>query len=161
MKQCCKCKQIKKLSDFGKMKKAKDGLHYRCKDCKRDYDNKYYKTKEGRKEQITNGRNIQKRIIKDYLVKHLMSNPCVDCGESDPFFLEFDHIRGKDYLVSRMYTYSIKTVQKEIDKCEVRCLKCHKIMTAKRAGWYNKYRERAYNIRNYGSSLPLFSDGNH
>ena len=99
MKQCCKCKKNKELSEFGRMKKSSDGLHYRCKDCKREYDSKYYRTKEGRKEQITKNRSVQKEIIKDYLIVHLISNPCVDCGESDPFFLEFDHTKDKNYLI--------------------------------------------------------------
>ena len=66
---------------------------------------------------------------------------CVDCGESKTIVLEVDHVRGvKKNNVSDMVnqSYSFKTIQKEIDKCEVRCANCHRIVT----------HERRENIRN-------------
>jgi len=81
-------------------------------------------------------KNIESRKRnKDYIasVKKLAS--CVDCGESNPIILEFDHVRGKKKSnVSDMANqpYSIEAVQKEIDKCEVRCANCHRIVTYER-----------------------------
>lgn len=60
---------------------------------------------------------------------------CVDCGEKNPIVLEFDHVRGeKKCNVSDMgnHSYCFKTIQKEIDKCEVRCANCHRIVTHER-----------------------------
>ena len=60
---------------------------------------------------------------------------CVDCGEDNTIVLEFDHVRGvKKSNVSDManQSYSFKTIQKEIDKCEVRCANCHRIVTHER-----------------------------
>tara|TARA_R110000824_G_scaffold78261_1_gene197681 strand:+ start:72 stop:434 length:363 start_codon:yes stop_codon:yes gene_type:complete len=60
---------------------------------------------------------------------------CVDCGESNPIVLEFDHVRGKKKMcVSNMISqsYSFKTIQEEIDKCEVRCANCHRVITHER-----------------------------
>lgn len=71
-----------------------------------------------------------------------MAHPCVDCGEDDPFFLDFDHVSGdKKYNVSDAVKYGccLETLKDEIGKCEVRCLKCHRIQTAKRGGWYDTY----------------------
>lgn len=42
MKKCTKCKNEKELSCFGKRSKAKDGLNYVCKECKKEQDKTYY-----------------------------------------------------------------------------------------------------------------------
>ena len=60
---------------------------------------------------------------------------CVDCGESNPIVLEFDHVRGKKKkaiadMVS--HSYSIETIKEEIRKCEIRCANCHRIKTLER-----------------------------
>ena len=39
MKIFTKCKKEKKLSEFGKHKKSKDGLNWWCKGCQKEYDN--------------------------------------------------------------------------------------------------------------------------
>lgn len=60
---------------------------------------------------------------------------CIDCGESNPLVLDFDHVRGKKIMcISNMVrnSYSIDTIKKEMDKCEVRCSNCHRIITHKR-----------------------------
>jgi len=46
-KVCTKCKQRKSLSEFGKSKNTKDGLTYRCLQCKRKYEKKYRETAMG------------------------------------------------------------------------------------------------------------------
>ncbi len=33
-------------------------------------------------------------------------------------------------------TYSLATIQKEIDKCEIRCANCHKLKTMNQLGFY-------------------------
>ena len=73
-----------------------------------------------------------------------MTHPCVDCGEDNILILEFDHVRGKKtfgvcVMGNRIFT--IETIQKEIDKCEVRCANCHriKIITADVRSWRNRY----------------------
>ena len=150
MKKCSGingCGKVKPLEEFGKYSRGKDGHTVMCKECKSAYDRKYYKTKEGRKEQITSNRKQASEVSKDYIINHLVNNPCVDCGEDDPFFLEFDHQRDKKYNISRMSTLCIDTIQKEIDKCEVRCVRCHLIKTAKDFGWYDKYYERINRVK--------------
>lgn len=66
-------------------------------------------------------------------VKVLLS--CVDCGESDPIVLEFDHVRGtKVKNVADMVnnSYSIEAIKNEIRKCDVRCANCHRRKTYER-----------------------------
>jgi L-lysine 2,3-aminomutase len=69
---------------------------------------------------------------------YLLEHPCVDCGESDPVVLEFDHVRGKKrFAVTRalMAGYGWKTILSEIEKCQVRCRNCHRKKTAKEQNW--------------------------
>ena len=73
--------------------------------------------------------------MRKFVIEYLSVNPCVDCGESNPIVLDFDHVRGdKTDSVSRMVMvgFSIKKISEEINKCDVRCANCHRIVTAKR-----------------------------
>ena len=68
---------------------------------------------------------------------YLTDHPCVDCRETDPLVLTFDHVRGKKKMnISQMVNqgYSIETLQDEIIKCEVRCMNCHMRIEKKRRG---------------------------
>ena len=74
-----------------------------------------------------------------YVFGILSKSKCVDCSERNPVLLEFDHVRGtKIDSISRMISdgYSKKKINEEIAKCEVRCVKCHRLKTAKTYGWY-------------------------
>jgi hypothetical protein len=71
----------------------------------------------------------------------LLTHPCVDCGESDPVVLEFDHVIGEKkhniaYLVRSGRNW--RSITKEIQKCEVRCANCHRRATARRDGNWKK-----------------------
>lgn len=71
---------------------------------------------------------------KKYVQNFLRDNPCVDCGETDPIVLEFDHVRGvKRKNVADMINaaYSLESLAEEITKCEVRCANCHRRKTYK------------------------------
>jgi len=63
-----------------------------------------------------------RQFVWDYLSKH----PCVDCGETDPRLLEFDHAdpSKKRASVSELATgrHSIKTIKNEIAKCSVKLI---------------------------------------
>ena len=71
-----------------------------------------------------------------WLYEHLAGHPCVDCGEADPVVLEFDHVGNKRGKVTTLAwgEYSIRTLQHEVDQCEVRCANCHRRVTAARRG---------------------------
>jgi hypothetical protein len=73
------------------------------------------------------------RLVLEYLADH----PCVDCGESDPIVLEFDHLRDKRANISALTRNGESwRLLEEIAKCEVRCANCHRRITAIRGGWY-------------------------
>jgi hypothetical protein len=118
MKKCCACKQFKPIDAFGKRAQSKDGLMPKCRQCVANYQRHY--------------RHQKALAIHTYLQSH----PCIDCGESDPIVLEFDHVRGsKTANVKRMVSsshISLARVLVEIEKCEVRCANCHRRITVLR-----------------------------
>ena len=62
-------------------------------------------------------------------------NLSVDCGNKNPVVLEFDHVRDKktDNVSSICCSaYSLKHLKKEMEKCEIRCANCHRIVTHER-----------------------------
>ena len=64
-----------------------------------------------------------------------MTHPCVDCGETDPVVLEFDHLRDKRFAIRlSAHGRNWQTILDEIEKCEVVCANCHRRRTARRRG---------------------------
>lgn len=79
----------------------------------------------------------QKRRRKWYLAGVIKkAQGCIDCGyAAHAEALQFDHIDdNKKANVSDLIRsdYSWETIQKEIDKCVVRCANCHAVITAVR-----------------------------
>lgn len=75
-----------------------------------------------------------------FVMNYLQNNGCVDCGEKDPTVLDFDHVRGVKFKnISKMIqdNNSMKRIQEEIAKCEVRCANCHRRKTSKQFQWYS------------------------
>jgi hypothetical protein len=64
----------------------------------------YAKKGEAEKKRIYDNRSRRGEIAKQYVWEYLSSHPCVECGQSDPRLLEFDHIdpKTKRYNVSNM-----------------------------------------------------------
>lgn len=86
---------------------------------------------------VAAGRDRSRARLRDALLEYLRTHPCVDCGESDPVVLDFDHVRGvKVFNISNAVRQccSVETLLGEIAKCEVRCANCHRRRTAKVLG---------------------------
>lgn len=78
-----------------------------------------------------------KKAVREWLHTYLLEHPCVDCGETSPIVLEFDHVRGKkEFNVGEAVSKgrSLRRVIAEVEKCEVRCANCHRHKTYKEAG---------------------------
>lgn len=140
-KKCYTCGETKEITEFNKNKNRKDGLNSICRECSKARSKKYYaENREHHKEETIKRKLAQLETNRRFVYDYLLENPCVDCGEADPVVLEFDHLPGcdKKYLLSLMVSggYSIKTIRKEIDKCDVVCANCHRRRTAERGSHY-------------------------
>jgi hypothetical protein len=71
----------------------------------------------------------------------LASARCIDCGELDIRVLEFDHVREKRGSVTKLMweETSLKSLEAEIAKCEIRCANCHRKRTAEIAGHFRHH----------------------
>lgn len=100
----------------------------------------HQRRKDYKKKSIANN----KILVADYLKIH----PCIDCGESDPVVLDFDHRDPESkrasisQLVYMMHS-SRDILLTEIEKCDVRCANCHRRKT---------FRERDY------TKIPVGTD---
>jgi hypothetical protein len=141
MKRCSTCKKVKVFSEFHKNSLREDGYSLTCKSCKKEFAKSWYSRRSESQKQIVLVRKERvQRENRERIEEHLRNHPCVDCGEKDIIVLEFDHVRGikkKEVSIMR-YTYCWETVQKEIEKCEVRCANCHRRATHFRKINFNK-----------------------
>lgn len=137
MKICSICRLPNKK--FYANRKKPDGLQSYCIDCSKERSKERYKDFSIEQKQEMQERSRKKSIIsKQFLWDYLKEHPCVDCGEKDPVVLEFDHLRDKDGCLSSLsgQGLSLKRIQEEVAKCEVRCANCHRRKTATQLGWY-------------------------
>lgn len=72
-KVCTRCERELELDQFHKYSRNKDGLQFKCKDCRK---------LEARKAYI---------LVKNTVMDHY-GWICACCGEDNPFFLSIDHI---------------------------------------------------------------------
>ena len=81
---------------------------------------------------------------KTLVLQYKKTHHCVDCGESNPFLLEFDHTNvdskgdgiDKSFAIGSCYRTSEQALRAELAKCDVRCVSCHRIKTLYEKGSY-------------------------
>jgi hypothetical protein len=111
-----------------------------CRFCQAEANRVHYQN--NKQSYIERAKSRNKRVIEEGprgVLAYLYEHPCVDCGNRDIRVLEFDHVRGeKVESIARLVRLGVswKTIQTEIDKCEVRCANCHRIKTNERGGWW-------------------------
>ena len=135
--KCSNC-GIEKLTEDFNWRITGKSRHKKCKICHAEYRRKHYEKQKPYYinrafERTKRQREILRKIIWDYLSTH----HCVDCGQSNPITLDFDHVRGEKrqsigYMLQK--GVSVTKLNEEIAKCEVRCANCHRIKTASQHG---------------------------
>ena len=140
MKQCWDCGQEKPVSEFNRNANRKDGLQSSCRDCQCVRNRSYYVAhRTTMRRQIVAAKARRRAVLQQFVLDHLRSHPCVDCGEMDLLVLDFDHVRGVKTtgiaeLIARERPLSV--LQAEVAKCEVRCANCHRRKTMREQGGY-------------------------
>ena len=95
----------------------------------------YQENKDKIKARSYERNKVQRKRNREFVKSIKEISECIDCGESNPLVLDFDHVKGDKILaISDMSNraYGIEAIAEEMDKCEVRCANCHRIITDKR-----------------------------
>lgn len=134
VKKCPTCGESKSLDEFSNNRARRDGKHGECKTCKAARSRDWFDRNPAAISASTVRKEQRRR---EYIWAYLLSHPCVDCGETDPLVLEFDHVRGqKEIGICDMIRKNISHERflDEIEKCDVRCANCHRRVTQVRGG---------------------------
>ena len=139
IRTCRVCGETKPLVEFPYRSLRRQTRQWICLLCQREYTNEWYS--RNRKRQIAKAKERSHRgtaDLKDRVREYLYGHPCVDCGESDPGVLDFDHLRDKKANVSTLVQSGVswESLAHEIAKCEVRCANCHRRRTARTGRYY-------------------------
>lgn len=138
-RECTGCGETKPITEFHYRDRAHGLRRRRCRSCMRAYGREHYQRNKLRYATGDWGRKRCDRTALDAdLDAYLGGHPCVDCGESDPRVLDFDHRDGVEKLETVAWLRARgrrETLFQEIEKCEVRCANCHQRRTARQFGW--------------------------
>ena len=97
-KKCTVCGKFKNVSEFTWANKKRGWKQSRCRRCTSDRVKRKYAE--------------FRRKINDYLLEH----PCIDCGNSNPVVMDFDHVRGiKWFTISQAWFKPCEVVLAVID----------------------------------------------
>jgi hypothetical protein len=136
-RRCGRCRAAKPLSDFAWRRRARGQRDNYCRLCRAAYKQAHYAA--NRERYLANARHRKRVVVNEravYLVEFFREHPCVDCGESDPIVLEFDHLADKRFEIAKgIRDRKWSDVLDEIAKCDVVCANCHRRRTALRAGF--------------------------
>lgn len=138
MKICTRCRNEKDKKLFATRNKSNGGLSSWCKECFKEYDRLRYQNGDAGRKKV----NWQTRVRRnrEFIKNYLETHPCVDCGDTDWWALEFDHKDGSDKtkeVSTLILEAGIERIQKEINKCDVRCVKCHRKRTIFQFNWWH------------------------
>lgn len=144
-RHCSRCARSLPLSAFNKHPK---GHQWWCRDCYREY---FRKRGELHRQQSGAAKRRRTEAARRFVIQYKRQHPCVDCGQSNPVVLEFDHLQDKSGHLSVMAAMglSVAALREEIAKCDVVCVNCHRRRTGRRAGW------RRAAVRWWETAAPL------
>ncbi len=139
LRLCARCHVEKAIGEFPVKNAARGTYRSYCRPCCREYGKEHYRNNVATYVRRSKARAaIDRPRNREFVAEYLATHPCVDCGESDPVVLEFDHrdrSEKRDDVGRLIHTSTVNIVRAEIAKCDVRCGNCHRRKTARDFGW--------------------------
>lgn len=147
-KKCTGCGLERSITDYVIKDKQAGRRGTRCRACRSAYGKRHYASNREQYMARNGARphHGERDSYWSWLMNYLASHPCVDCGETEPVVLQFDHRDGTtkvDTVGSMLNRASWTTLLNEIAKCDVRCANCHRLRTAEQFGWSKVIHEPA------------------
>lgn len=129
-KVCSMCGIEKPEECFSWKKKNIRRLTY-CKECKTIYNKQWYIKNKEKHKAMAKVNTDRRRVEVQQKIKEIKEEfPCMDCGISYPYYvMDFDHLRDKEFNVSKKNDYSWTRILTEIQKCDIVCSNCHRERT--------------------------------
>jgi hypothetical protein len=135
LKRCTKCGKSRPLSDFGELKSTTRADHTRshCRSCGRIAANAFYAanpTTYRLRARQAGAVSRPLRLAKANALR--VQSGCTVCEETEPCVLDFHHLHGNSkgklegMSVGRAACQSEKRFRKELAKCIVVCVSCHR-----------------------------------
>jgi hypothetical protein len=128
------CSRCSRLRGVGSFNRHPSGLQWWCRDCFK----RYYAEQRAHHRRRSNAlKTARVREAQSFILDHLRTRPCVDCGETDAVVLEFDHLSAKRAEISTLVRRGVRlpVLELEVARCEVVCANCHRRRTARRGRW--------------------------
>lgn len=139
LRRCWACRTAKPQQAFAFSDTQRGSLQGHCRVCHAGYRRAHYlKNKPDYIRRAIAQVKARREENHKRLYEYLLSHPCVDCGEADVVVLEFDHrvpaekVRDVGGLAGHRRWAA---VLEEIEKCDVRCVNCHRRKTALQFRW--------------------------
>lgn len=131
---CTRCVRALPAEAFPRKARGSPLLQSWCRECFSEYNRTNYSANREREtKRIRANQQREAELSRVGIREYLLAHPCVDCGETDPDVLEFDHLHDKRANVSEMVSrWTWRAILREIEKCEVRCANCHRRKTKER-----------------------------
>jgi transposase-like protein len=131
LRRCGRCRLELPLESFNRLG---DGHQWWCRTCFAAY---FRARGDVHRDQSKAAKHTRVRAARAHVLEYLTAHPCVDCGESDPIVLEFDHIGEKAAGLAALVSDGVplKIIDAEIARCEVVCASCHRRRTARQVRW--------------------------
>ena len=108
---------LKPVEEFSWRQKATGQRDTFCRPCRSAHGKEHYLA--NRERYIDQARRQKRALAQERtrcLLEFFSTHPCVDCGESDPSVLEFDHLRDKVFAIgTKLSTRSWRSILAEIE----------------------------------------------